>query len=777
MNIPCHLLAGACAGLWLWSVACSGQDEATRRHPPAKGGSPQPTGPAKTATALPIIPGAAGFGMQTPAGSGRHLRGLSAGPATRQAVLRHWDFDDGVPAGGELTGESAFVKRGNRQTLTFKGKGALRLSQTDGYLKAGGSFTVMAWVRLDAVGGIVAESKAADGSLWELGTTASFGGKWRFYLVNAEGQKNHAVWSSALSAGTWRHMAAVYTDAGQIRLYLNGNRVHDGWNKTIKAVAATRSSNLLIGRGLKGELDDVMLLNRPLGDHQVLAIYARQQSAYFTTPADVYRVTNLNDSGPGSLREGIETQERARTIVFEVSGNIDLKERLVLGPANAYLTIAGATAPSPGITIKHYGFRIGQGCHDVLIRHLRIRTGDTSVVGRLPGRWTDVDGDGPGTVFSHPLRVEPQKHYGGGSQRSVWWNGGNLAEDPGKTRNVGPYKWDWESGTGNDKPTRSDQGVLYVNVGQDPSRGRLEYGLSKSSVSDPLTITPNVRHVVVDHLSCTWGGDMNMQSQGTHVTIRNCLSAEALHHPRHPKGPHSRGLLIFAYGPAQGQYVAVLGNLFAFNMARNPSVNKGRHVVVANNLISDVNVGIKSSAVPGYPASVSIQKNVVRRARTPLLARVVSDEPHTSKIHITPDNQVSGQTFESIADIWAKAVRNPFKRGDVPKICQVETAPVSVPGLTLKPVARVEQWVLANAGARPADRDPVDERIIRNVKTGRGKLPIESQEDVGGWPDLAENHRTLALPDDPYGDDDRDGYTNLEEWLHAFAAEVEGGDS
>ena len=59
------------------------------------------------------------------------------------------------------------------------------------------------------------------------------------------------------------------------------------------------------------------------------------------------------------------------------------------------------------------------------------------------------------------------------------------------------------------------------------------------------------------------------------------------------------------------------------------------------------------------------------------------------------------------------------------------------------------------------------------VKNGTGAI-LASQEDVGGWPDLAENQRELTIPDNPSGDDDGDGYTNLEEWLHGYAADVEG---
>ncbi|WP_442795449.1 T9SS type A sorting domain-containing protein [Pelobium manganitolerans] len=85
----------------------------------------------------------------------------------------------------------------------------------------------------------------------------------------------------------------------------------------------------------------------------------------------VVHVTNLNDSGPGSLREAVTNNIGPRTIVFDVGGVIALESRLVL--SDRYVTIAGQTAPGNGICIRQNPFGIGG--QDAIIRFVRLRLG------------------------------------------------------------------------------------------------------------------------------------------------------------------------------------------------------------------------------------------------------------------------------------------------------------------------------------------------------------------------------------------------------------------
>ena len=87
---------------------------------------------------------------------------------------------------------------------------------------------------------------------------------------------------------------------------------------------------------------------------------------------EIVRVTSLSPTGPGSFAEAVG-RRGPRIVVFEVAGVIDLAESTVK-ITEPFLTIAGQTAPAPGITLIRGGIDIGT--HDVVVRHIRVRPGD-----------------------------------------------------------------------------------------------------------------------------------------------------------------------------------------------------------------------------------------------------------------------------------------------------------------------------------------------------------------------------------------------------------------
>ena len=87
----------------------------------------------------------------------------------------------------------------------------------------------------------------------------------------------------------------------------------------------------------------------------------------------VLLVTNLNDSGEGSLRDAVE-KFGARIVVFKLSGTIELKSPLWI--SNDSITIEGQSAPGDGICLKDFPLIINAS--EVIVRYIRVRPGDKS---------------------------------------------------------------------------------------------------------------------------------------------------------------------------------------------------------------------------------------------------------------------------------------------------------------------------------------------------------------------------------------------------------------
>lgn len=122
-----------------------------------------------------------------------------------------------------------------------------------------------------------------------------------------------------------------------------------------------------------------------------------------TTPGgrggQIIKVTTLNADGPGSFIEAVNTKG-PRIVVFEVGGVIDLGQHEI-HVTEPYLTVAGQTAPSPGVTFIRGGFQVGT--HDVVVQNIRVRVGEAGYA-KKSGWEQDglsTDRDAHDVIFDH----------------------------------------------------------------------------------------------------------------------------------------------------------------------------------------------------------------------------------------------------------------------------------------------------------------------------------------------------------------------------------------
>ncbi|MCH7408089.1 polysaccharide lyase [Belliella sp. DSM 111904] len=441
----------------------------------------------------------------------------------------------------------------------------------------------------------------------------------------------------------------------------------------------------------------------------------------------VYTVTSLEDRGPGTLREACE-QGGARIIVFNVAGIIKLNSPLIIRAP--YITIAGQTAPGDGVVVA--GESVWIDTHDVVIRHMRFRRGETFV-----GRRDDAIGGNP------------------------------------------------------------------------------------------------VGNIMIDHVSTSWGLDENMsiyrhmyspggdyptEKRGTvNITIQNSIFSEGLDTYNHSLG-----------STLGGENCSFMRNLWASNAGRNPSIGWNGIFNFVNNVVFNWNH--RTTDGGDYMAKYNIINNYykpgpVTPENSDIRYRILRPDAVLTRLDTTIYGRayVEGNIVDGVANVtadnWDGGIQLNNKDGNVPFEVAKEVyfprirsyKPFPMPKLTITSAEEAYKYVLANAGATLPRRDPVDERVVRTVKTGKAeyaegldpdsfyqfehrRLPADSYKQgiitdirqVGGYPEYKgqayKDSDQDGIPDaweikyglDPNDPSDAnkdlngDGYTNIEKYINGI---------
>jgi pectate lyase len=412
----------------------------------------------------------------------------------------------------------------------------------------------------------------------------------------------------------------------------------------------------------------------------------------------VYEVTNLNDSGKGSLRAGVEAKG-PRTVVFRVSGTIDLKSDLRI--KNPNITIAGQTAPGDGICIKRYPLMID--ADEVIIRYIRVRFGDES--------------------------------------------------------------------------------------GKDADAVSARY----------------VKNLILDHVSASWSVDETMSIYHCeNMTVQWCMITESMFSSNHVKSNHGFGGI---WGSNHSTYHH---NLLAHHSSRNPRFASGcGNTDYRNNVL--YNWGY-NSCYGGEKKQGSTKFNF---SNINMVANYYKPGPATAPGKVShrianPSSRGSGDKgkwyiADNVMEGNALVTANNWEGGVQPSDSEFRLdQPWPAMAINQETAEEAYKSVLEDAGAILPKRDAVDARIIQEIRNGDATYEgiyntkknvvdkskpcgiIDSQNDVGGWPELKSAPAPTDTDHDGMPDEwetkqglnpndaadgskvGADGYTMLEKYLNSI---------
>lgn len=302
-----------------------------------------------------------------------------------------------------------------------------------------------------------------------------------------------------------------------------------------------------------------------------------------------------------------------------------------------------------------------------------------------------------------------------------------------------------------------------------------------------------IKNVVIDHNSFSWAIDENVSINGRvqDTSFTNNIVGEALSKSIHPKGEHSKGLLISNWDGADDDAarITVARNLFSDNMSRNPEVRAGQDIEIVNNFIYNYGMGHVGSAVGGGSDGKLV-------THVDVIGNVYNPGPSTGGVKnpIWLNHMAAGSTVTVIdnllttraVDAHGDQAQSTLWRTDIKApLHSVDYVRVGGSAVEILDSAVVKATVLAGAGAvNGSGHDAVDLRILAEAGAGTGRI-IDKTSDVGhvsvsraavlgaadtdrdGMADWFEDLYGLdKRVGDHNGDNDRDGFTNIEEYIN-----------
>jgi hypothetical protein len=269
---------------------------------------------------------------------------------------------------------------------------------------------------------------------------------------------------------------------------------------------------------------------------------------------------------------------------------------------------------------------------------------------------------------------------------------------------------------------------------------------------DGVVTEAGSRDVIVDHCSISWATDENLSASGPRfdgatpvdwrattshrIAFTNNIIAEGLSNATHSKGEHSKGSLIHD----NVQDVLIAGNLYMSNRERNPLFKGGASGAVVNNLIYNpgrrfLHYNLHAGEWEGHAyetGRLSVVGNEFRAGpATPADSIAIALGGEGSLELYAADNLCT-----AAAGAAAPASFGRFGSGEA-QLIEAHAPPAWPADFAARPARSAARAVLRNAGARPWARDPIDARLIADLRAGRGRV-IDSQREVGGYPAYAE---------------------------------------